>query len=131
MARRASSSQSPAVTFGIIGAVVLLLGAGYFFMNQKPKGFTSPPLPVESFLRNANSLRGNRYSMEGRVHSIEPRDDGKFVEVVVQEQGREQHLFVVVPTALNETNLEREQRFAFEVTIEKGGIPRATAMKRL
>lgn len=131
MARRASSKSSSASTIGIVAAVVLLLGGGYLFLKRKPAGFTAPPLPVEAFRNNANSLRGNIYSVEGRVHAIRPQDSGKFVHLRVEDRGLEQHLFVVVPNTLNTVNIEREQKYAFKVEIKKGGIPETMELVRL
>lgn len=131
MARRASSKSNPAATIGILVAVLFLLGGGFFLLNRKPAGFTDPPLPVEAFLNNANSLRGNVYSVEGRVNSIRPRDEAKFVHLRVEASGGDQHIFVVVPNTLNTVNIEREQKYAFKVEIEKGGIPRTLDLVRL
>lgn len=131
MPRRASSKSSSANTIGIIAAVVLLLGGGYFLMNRKPAGFSAPPLPVDAFRNNANSLRGNVYSVEGTVHAIRPQDSGKFVHLRVQERGIENHVFVVVPNTLNTVNIEREQQYAFKVEIKKGGIPETQELVRL
>ncbi|MGJ8724793.1 MAG: hypothetical protein ACSHYB_09575 [Roseibacillus sp.] len=131
MARRASSKSSPATTIGIIAAVVILLGGGFFFLNKKPAGFTAPPLPVDAFRNNANSLRGNVYSVEGQVHAIRPQDSGKFVHLRVDDRGSDQHIFVVVPNTLNTVNIEREQKYAFKVEIKKGGIPETLELVRL
>lgn len=131
MARRASSKSSSGTTIAILAAVVLLLGVGYIFLNKKPAGFSAPPLPVDAFLTNANSLRGNTYSVEGRVHAIRPQDTGKFVHLRVENGGTEQHVFVVVPNTLNTVNIEREQLYAFKVEIKKGGIPEALELVRL
>ena len=131
MARRASSKSSPATTIGIIAAVVILLGGGFLFLNKKPAGFSAPPFPVQAFLNNANSLRGNIYSVEGQVHGIRPQDTGKFVILRVNDGGGEKPVFVIVPNTLNTVNIEREQKYAFKVEIKKGGIPEALELVRL
>ena len=111
--------------------MAILLGGGYYLMNRKPTGFTAPPLPTAAFRDNANSLRGNIYSVEGRVHAIRSQDSGKFVHLRVDERGSEQHIFVVVPNTLNTVNIEREQNYAFKVEIKKGGIPETLELVRL
>lgn len=131
MARRASQNSSNSTILLILVAVAVVAGLGFFLMNRKPVGFDSPSLPVDSFLDNANALRGNVYSVEGRVHSIVSRDSGKFIHLAVDDSGREKHVFVVVPSDLQATNIEREQSYGFQVTIQKGGIPEASAVKRL
>ena len=90
-----------------------------------------PALPVGAFLDNANSLRGNVYSIEGRVHAIRTQDSGKFIHLRVDERGAEEHVFVVVPNTLNSVNIEREQAYAFRVEIKKSGIPEALELVRL
>ena len=131
MARRASSKSNSSTTIGILAAVVVILGVGYFIINKKPSGFSAPPLPVNAFRNNANSLRGNVYSVEGRVHSIRPQDSGKFVHLRVEEGSTEQDIFVIVPNSTNSVNIEREQKYAFKVEIKKGGIPEALELVRL
>ncbi|MEM9080480.1 MAG: hypothetical protein AAGC74_07315 [Verrucomicrobiota bacterium] len=132
MARRASSKSSPAATFGILAGVIILLGAGFFFVfNKKADGFDSPPLPVADFQNNANSMRGNLHSVQGRIHSITPRDNGKFIHLIVDDAGQEKHIPIVVPDTLTGTNLYREQNYAFEVTVEEGGILMASALRQL
>jgi len=131
MARRASSKSSPLSTIGILAALILVLGGGFFLLNKKSSGFSDPPLPIDAFLNNANSLRGNVYSVEGQIHSIRPRDDGKFVHLRVDENGQDRHVFVVVPNELNKINLEREQSYAFKIEIKNGGIPMTRKLSRL
>lgn len=131
MARRASSKSNTGTTIGILALVVVLLGVGYFFLNRKPSGFTDPPLPIRAFLSNANSLRGNTYSVEGQVHAIRPQDSGKFIHLRVADRRAEEHIFVIVPNTLNSINIEREQTYSFRVEIKKGGIPEALELKRL
>ncbi len=131
MARRASSKSNSSTTIGIIAIVVALLGTGHFLLNKKPAGFSEPPLPVDAFRSNANSLRGNVYSIEGRIHAIRPQDSGKFIDLRVENSGSEQHVFVIVPSTLNTVNIEREQQYAFRVEIKKGGIPEVLELVRL
>ena len=131
MARRASSKSSPNTTIGIVLAVVAVLAGGFFFLNKKPAGFSAPSLPVEVFRNNANSLRGNIYSVSGRVHSIRPQDSGKFVHLRVEERGSEKDVFVIVPNTLTTVNIEREQNYSFKVKIKKGGIPETLDLVRL
>ena len=131
MARRASSKSSLLPTIGILAALILVLAGGFALLNKKSGGFSDPPLPIDAFLNNANSLRGNIYSVEGRINSIRPRDNGKFVHLRVDENGKDRHVFVVVPNDLNKINLEREQSYAFKVEIKSGGIPMASKLSRL
>jgi hypothetical protein len=131
MPRRASTRSNPATTLGIIAVLVLVLGGGFFLLNGGKGGYSDPPLPLEAFLSSANSLRGNTYSVEGRVNSIRPRDSGKFIHLKVNNGAREEHIPLIVPNDLDDINIEREQQYRFRIEIQQGGIPKALQLSRL
>ena len=68
MARRASSSLHPGILIGIAAAVVVAIVAGQsLFKHKKPSFGDVGTLNVDDFLENGNSLRGNEYSIEGKI----------------------------------------------------------------
>jgi hypothetical protein len=131
MPRRASSRSNPATTIGIIAVLVLILGGGFLLLNGGKGGYSDPPLPLDAFMSSANSLRGNTYSVSGRVNSIRPRNNGKFIHLKVTNGAREEHLPLIVPNDLDDINIEREQQYRFRVEILQGGIPKALELSRL
>lgn len=134
MARRASSSTNPFLIIGIIVAVVALFFGGKFFMSKKKESFTGVnPLAVQDLLDNGNSLRNNEYLIEGKIDERFFRDGNtsSVVSVRVKAESGEEIVPVMIPSKFNKLNIEREQRYAFKVRFEQGGIPVATDISRL
>jgi hypothetical protein len=134
MARRASSSTNPILIIGIIVAVVALIFGGKLFMSKKKKSFTDiNPLVVQDLLDNGNSLRNNEYLIEGKIDERFFRDGNtsSVVSVRMKAESSEEIVPVVIPAKFNKLNIEREQRYAFKVRFEQGGIPVATDISRL
>lgn len=134
MARRASSSTNPILIIGIVVAVVALIFGGKLFMSKKKKSFTDVnPLAVQDLLDNGNSLRNNEYLIEGKIDERFFRDGNtsSVVSVRMKAESSEEIVPVVIPAKFNKLNIEREQRYAFKVRFEQGGIPVATDISRL
>lgn len=134
MARRASSSTNPILIIGIVVAVVALIFGGKFLMSKKTETFSDVnPLAVQDLLDNGNSLRNNEYLIEGKIDERFFRDGNtsSVVSVRVKAEAGEEVVPVVIPEKFNNLNIEREQRYAFKVRFEQGGVPVATAISRL
>ena len=134
MARRASSSTNPILIIGIVVAVVALIFGGKLFMSKKKKSFTDVNLlAVQDLLDNGNSLRNNEYLIEVKIDERFFRDGNtsSVVSVRMKAESSEEIVPVVIPAKFNKLNIEREQRYAFKVRFEQGGIPVATDISRL
>jgi hypothetical protein len=134
MARRASSSTNPALIIGIAVAVIAVIFGGKFLMSKKTESFSDVnPLAVQDLLDNGNSLRNNEYLIEGKIDERFFRDGNtsSVVSVRVKAASGEEVVPVMIPEKFNNLNIEREQRYAFKVRFEQGGIPVATAITRL
>jgi hypothetical protein len=134
MARRASSSTNPILIIGLVVAVVALIFGGKLFMSKKKKSFTDVNLlAVQDLLDNGNSLRNNEYLIEGKIDERFFRDGNtsSVVSVRMKAESSEEIVPVVIPAKFNKLNIEREQRYAFKVRFEQGGIPVATDISRL
>ncbi len=134
MARRASSSTNPFRIIGIVVAVVALFFGGKSFMSKKKPSFSDTnPLIVQDLLDNGNSLRNNEYLIEGQVDERFFRDGNtsSVVSVRVKAESGDEIVPVMIPAKFNNLNIEREQRYAFRVRFEQGGIPVATDISRL
>ncbi len=134
MARRASSSTNPTLIIGIAVGVIAVIFGGKFLMSKKTETFSDVnPLAVQDLLDNGNSLRNNEYLIEGQIDERFFRDGNtsSVVSVRVKAEAGEEVVPVVIPEKFNNLNIEREQRYAFKVRFEQGGIPVATAISRL
>jgi hypothetical protein len=134
MARRASSSTNPILIVGIVLAVVALIFGGRFVLNQKSTAFSDvKPLAVQDLLENGNSLRNNEYLIEGKVDErfFRQNNSASIVSVRVKSSSGEEVVPVKIPASFNNVNIEREQRYAFKVKFQQGGIPVALDVSRL
>lgn len=134
MARRASSSTNPILIIAIAAGVIAAVFAGKFLMTKKSEAFSDVnPLVVADLLDNGNSLRNNEYLIEGKIDERFFRDNNpsSIVTVRVKSSSGEEIVFVKIPANFNNMNIEREQRYAFKVKFEQGGIPVATKISRL
>lgn len=132
MGRRASSSLNSAAIIGIIIVIAILVGIGALTLKKKGKTFNDvAPLQIEEAIENANSLRGNEYRVEGKIESRWVRDAGEGLSLMVEDQGQEYFLFIMIPPEVGHVNIEREQRYAFKIKFGTGGVAIATDVKRL
>ena len=131
MGRRASSSLNPVALVMIVAVCAALIGGGAFLLTGKKETFDAPRLHIEDVLSNANSLRGNEYMVEGKVFRREVRDTGEGVSLMVETDGGEEPLFIVIPNDVDHVNIERDREYAFKIRFGEGGVPIATAVKRL
>jgi hypothetical protein len=134
MARRASSSLHPGILIGIAAAVVVAIIGGKSLLKKKQPGFADVnPLNIEDFLENGNSLRGNEYSIEGKIDEKLrwTTDRGQIVSLRVKADGGEELIGIEIPPDFNNLNIEREQRYTMRIKVRQGGIPVATAVTRL
>ncbi|MCX6879530.1 MAG: hypothetical protein NTW21_37855 [Verrucomicrobia bacterium] len=134
MARRASSSLHPGILIGIAAAVVVAIVAGQaVFKKKKPRFGDVSPLNIEEFLENGNSLRGNEYSIEGKIDEKLrwTSKRGQIVTLRVSTPGGDELIGIEIPPDFNNLNIEREQRYAMRIKVRQGGIPVATVVKRL
>lgn len=134
MARRASSSTNPIVIISIVVVVAIAIFAGKSLLSKKSTSFSDVnPLVVQDLLDNGNSLRNNEYVVEGKVDErfFRNSNSASVVSVRVKSNSGEEIVPVKIPADFNNVNIEREQRYAFKIRFEEGGIPVATAVSRL
>lgn len=129
MARRASSSAHP-VWMLIAGVLVIAALAGGFFLFGKASDpyRTLSPLPVQDYLQNSNSLRGNVYKIDATVTQALQwsATSGRLFSVDVNGEV----LPILVPPQFNSVNIERGQRFYFKIEVGDRGILKAQDVKK-
>lgn len=129
MARRASSSAHP--IWMLIAAVLVIaaLAGGYFLFGKANDPYrTLSPLPVQDYLQNSNSLRGNVYKIDGTVSQALQwsATAGRLFSVDVNGDV----LPILVPPQFNSVNIERGQRFYFKIEVGDRGILKAQDVKK-
>ena len=134
MPRRASSSVNP---FWIVTVVVLFLaslGVGYYFYNSVSDPYrTLTPLDTESYLANSNSLRGNTYKMSGTIDnslSWSP-SVGRLFSVQVETNTGNEMLPLLIPPEFNQINIQKGQKFYFQVEVGDKGLLRVKGIKKV
>jgi hypothetical protein len=132
MPRRASSSVP--VTWIFIGVLSLAAAvAGIFLLTHKVGDpyRTLSPFDVKAYLENSNSLRGNAYKLNGTVAAqlAWSRSQGRLFSVETEADGGEP-VPLLIPAELNHINVQKGQRFIFQVeVIEKGILVAKTISK--
>ena len=129
MARRASSSAHPV---WMLFAALLLIGAlagGYFLFGKANDPYRPlSPLPIQDYLQNSNSLRGNVYKVEATVAQALQwsATAGRLFSVEVNGE----LLPILVPPQFNSVNIERGQKFYFKIEVGDRGILTAQDVKK-
>ena len=81
-------------------------------------------LQVDTFLNNANSLRGNVYRITGKVHqSLKwTPDRGRLISLDATGGGTNALVPVLIPEKFSSTNIDRGAEFTFIVRVDRGGL---------
>jgi hypothetical protein len=131
--RRGSQKSSSNLPVLILAGAVLVAGASFLFSSRGHRSDTdssssSGGFPVNDFLTNAQSLRGNRYTVEGSVvKTLEyVPESGRIIAVDVAGNP----LPLLIPKRLEALNVERGQRYRFAVTIDQRGVPTVDSAKK-
>lgn len=131
MPRRARSVPKTGWLLAALAAVLLLIAVGGYFLGAGSTPYrTMPEFPVDEYLATSNTLRGNTYRLEGAVlNSIAwSPDAGRLISV--QPSGSDAPIPVVLPADLPEANVQKGQRFHFQVEIRESGILYATGLTK-
>lgn len=128
MPRRASSSAHP---LWLLAAAVLVLAAvaGGFFIHSRSDPFrTVAVLPVQDYLENSNSLRGNIYKLEATIAKSIDWSASAGRLFAVESNG--EVVAVLVPAQFNQINIERGQRYVFKLEVADKGVLRVQEVRK-
>ncbi len=133
MPRRASSKLNPAWFIAIVLLAAAAIAGGYFFVSKANDPYrTLQRLELSAYMENANSLRGNIYRVTGSVWNSlgwSPSAGRLFaIEVDTEKPGN--LLPVLVPVTLSHVNLQKGQRFTFEVEVVEGGVLEVRSLRK-
>ena len=131
--RRGSRQSSLNLPVLILAGAILAAAASFLFSSRDRRPASeaeasSGGFPVTDFLVNAQSLRGNRYTVEGAVmKTLEyVPESGRMIAVDVAGNP----LPLLIPKTLEALNVERGQRYRFAVTIDQRGVPTVNSAKK-
>jgi hypothetical protein len=131
VARRAKNTQ---LYIAIIAALLLVLAAfvgSRLFVSATSEPFrTVSPLDVQTYLENANSLRGNVYRIEGEVVNSLAWSPSKGRLIAIKVDKSEDVVPVLVTTNFNHINIQKGQRFIFLLEVDDKGILRTKDMTK-
>jgi hypothetical protein len=133
MARRASSSGNSLWLIVATAVALAVIAGGYVLFGKASDPYrTMTPLPIQDYLENANSLRGNVYKLDAVVaKSLEwSPTAGRLFSVDVSGSNNGDVLPVLIPTQFNHVNIERGQRFYFKIEVGDKGILRVQDVKK-
>jgi hypothetical protein len=123
MARRRKSPPRFSWFFGI-AILGILFSVGLYLLGSKDSNpaRTTPPLDIESYLSNANSLRGNVYKLKGTVSEslAWSPESGRLIAVETEENV----IPVLVTPEFNAMNIQKEQILMFILEVDEKGILR-------
>jgi len=131
MARRARSVPKTGWLLAGLAAVLILIAVGGYFLGSGGTPYrTAPDFPVEEYLATSGTLRGNTYRLEGAVlNSIAwSPDAGRLISV--QPANSDAPIPIVLPAGLPEANVQKGQRFHFQVEVRERGILYATGLTK-
>ena len=131
MPRRARSTPRLSWLLAGLATVIILIGAGGVFFGTSGAPYrTRPQFPVTEYLETSTALRGNTYRLSGAVlNSIAWSPfEGRLISV--QPTDSDSPIPLVVPADLNETNVQKGQRFHFLVEVRENGILYATDLTK-
>lgn len=123
MARRRKSPPRSRWFFGL-AILGILFSAVLYLLSSKDSNpaRTTPPLDIESYLSNANSLRGNVYKLKGTVSEslAWSPESGRLIAVETDENV----IPVLVTPEFNAMNIQKEQVLMFILEVDEKGILR-------
>jgi hypothetical protein len=127
-------SKKSRLALGIVFAIVLILAAfvgSRFLITTTLQPFrAAAALDVQTYLENANSLRGNVYKIQGEVLNSLGLSPTKGRLIALGVDGGKQVVPVLVTTNFSHINIQRGQRFVFLLEVEDKGILRTKDMTK-
>jgi hypothetical protein len=133
MPRRASSKINPVWLVVALVVIVGALGGGAFLWSTVSDPYrTLTPIDVQTYLDNANSLRGNVYKLTGTIDSqlAWSPTQGRLYSVIA-DGGKTDILPLIIPPQFDKINIQKDQRFSFKIEVGAKGILTASDLKKI
>lgn len=131
MHRRARSTpRFGSLLAGLAVALALVAIGGYFLGSSGKPYRTAAEFPVDQYLEESSSLRGNSYRLSGSVINSISWSPGAGRLISLQVQGSASPVPLVIPARLGEVNVQKGQRFDFLVEVRDNGVLHATSLTK-
>jgi len=114
--------------------IVALAGGGIYslrsFLADPYRGI--PELPVAQYVDNSLSLRGNAYKVTGKVENQLGWSDkaGRLFSFESESDGKTFHVGILLPSDLNEVNVQKGQSFEIKVKVVDNGLLQAEQIRK-
>ena len=134
MPRRASSSVPYVwILVGIVVVVAGVAGVYYLYNSVSDPYRTLAPLDVKAYMENSNSLRGNVYKLAGTISNqlAWSPADGRLFSVDADADFGGDPVPLLVPPQFNHVNIQKGQRFLFEIEVVDKGILKTKDLKKV
>jgi hypothetical protein len=131
MPRRARSAPKSGWLLAGVGLVLLLVALGGYFLGSSDQPYrAAPEFPVEQYLGESTTMRGNTYRLSGAVLNAIAWSPTEGRLISVQPTGSNSPIPVLIPADLGVPNIQKGQRFHFLVEVRDGGILHATDLTK-
>ena len=134
MPRRASSSANPVWILAIVIFVVASMAGGYFLYNTASDPYrTLTELDTDAYLQNSNSLRGNTYKLRGTIADslAWSQSAGRLFSVEVEKSSGSDMIPLLIPPEFNQVNIQKGQKFYFQVEVGDKGLLKVKGIKKV
>lgn len=133
MSRKANRSVPLSWIIGLLALVALAGGGIYFlrtFLSDPYRGI--PELPVNQYVDNSLSFRGNTYKMTGRVENQLGWSDkaGRLFSLECDNESKPFHVAILLPSELNDVNVQKGQNFEIKVKVVEKGLLQAIQIRK-
>jgi hypothetical protein len=113
------------IKFHILFYAVIAIAVGYALKLLVSEPFLNmTELDVNTYLDNANSLRGNEYRCSGVIDSslAWSQSAGRLLSVMVGPEETAELVPVIVPAEFNDLNIQKGQTYQFSLEVVEDGI---------
>jgi hypothetical protein len=131
MPRRARSAPRSGWLFAALGLVLVLVAVGgYFFGSSDQPYRAAPEFPVEQYLEESTTMRGNTYRLTGAVLNALAWSPNEGRLISVQPTGSNSPIPLLIPANLGVPNIQKGQRFHFLLEVRESGVLYATDLTK-
>lgn len=132
---RNSNRSVPLSWILAFAVVVLLAGSGIYFLRSflSDPYRTVPELPVDQYVDNSLSFRGNIYKVTGSVENEIGWSDkiGRLFSFKTQPADKPYFIAILLPSSLEGVNIQKGQHFEIKVKVVDKGLLQAVDIRKV